>query len=137
MRQALVPFLLCLMLAGCARPAETEAFVRADKADDGVYSFPVDMADSLSCYDFWFYSRLSSGRRDNLELRVSWTSPSGKSFYETVFMKEVDSMGVRELYRSGVVPVECGEWKINVRPVDAGKDFLGLGLICRRNDGTR
>lgn len=136
-RAALLPFLLFLSLSGCERPAETEVFVRSADAADGVYSFPVDMSDSLSSYDFWFYSRLFSGSRGNLELRVSWTSPSGGSFYETVFMERVDEYGVRELYRSGVVPVEYGEWKINVRPIDAGKDFLGLGLISRRNDGAR
>ncbi len=137
MRRTLLPFLLFLSLSGCERPVETEVFVSSVDAADGVYSFPVDMEDSLSSYDFWFYSRLFSGSRGNLELRVSWISPSGRSFYETVFMEKVDSRGVRELYRSGMVPSEYGEWRLNVRPIDAGKDFLGLGLISRRNDGAR
>lgn len=135
--RALIPFAICLLLASCTRPAQSEDFIRADKADGGVYSFPVDMADSLASYDFWFYSRLAAGRRDNVELRVSWVAPSGRSLYETVYMERVDSRGVRELYRSGMVPSEYGEWTVNVRPVDPGKGFLGLGLICRRNDGTR
>lgn len=135
--RALIPFVTCLLLASCARPAQTESFIRADGAEDGVYSFPVDMTDSLATYDFWFYSRLAAGRKSNLELRVSWTAPSGRSLYETVYMGALDSRGVRELYRSGMVPAEYGEWKLNVRPVDPGKEFLGLGLICRRNDGAR
>ena len=102
-----------------------------------MYSFPVDMDDSLATYDFWFYSRLAAGRKGNLELRVSWTAPSGRSLYETVYMGNLDSRGERELYRSGIVPAEYGEWRVNVRPIDPGKDFLGLGLICRRNDGAR
>lgn len=136
-RRTLLPFFFCLLAACCARPVETEVFVRSADAEGGVYSFPVDMSDSLSSYDFWFYSRLFSGSRSNLGLRVSWVSPSGESFYETVFMEKVDESGVRELYRSGVVPAEYGEWKINVRPIEAGEGFLGLGLICRKNDGTR
>lgn len=137
MRHRLLLLLSCLSLAACSRPSQTEMFIRADKADGGVYSFPVEMTDSLASYDFWFYSRLFSGSIGNLELRVSWTAPSGESFYETVYMEKVDSHGVRELYRSGVVPAEYGEWKLNVRPVDPVKDFLGLGLVTIRNDGTR
>lgn len=135
--RALIPFISCLLLAACARPAQTENFIRSDRAEDGVYSFLVDMTDSLATYDFWFYSRLAAGRKSNLELRVSWTAPSGRSLYETVYMGALDSRGERELYRSGIVPAEYGDWRVNVRPIDPGKDFLGLGLIYKRNDGAR
>ena len=108
------------------------------------------LTNHIACFGFYPFNRFvllishignplcsDNGSIGNLELRVSWTAPSGESFYETVYMEKVDSHGVRELYRSGVVPAEYGEWKLNVRPVDPVKDFLGLGLIAIRNDGTR
>ena len=48
MRHRLLLLLSCLSLAACSRPSQTEMFIRADKADGGVYSFPVEMTDSLA-----------------------------------------------------------------------------------------
>jgi len=95
------------------------------------------MTDSLSTYDFWFYSRTGKKSISNVELRVLWLSPSGESLSETVYMKSVGIRGSRELYRSGMVPAECGEWQLSVRPVGVGPDFLGLGVIYRENHGAR
>lgn len=137
-RRSLTGILSALVLVACTAPTgETDSFVRADRARGGVYSFSLPLTDSLATYDFWFYSRLLSDRQDDIELRVLWLSPSGESFRETVYMRNPGTKGSRELYRSGVGLSEVGEWKINVRPVGVGKEFTGLGLICRENDGTR
>ncbi len=132
---ALLTALLCL--AACSRPGGYNGFVRSDEAHDGVYSFSLPVTDTLDAYDFSFYGRLLYGRQRNVELRVRWLSPSGESFSETVYMKGLDSKGSKELYRSGVRLTECGEWRLNVRPVGVGDAFTGLGLICTVSDGTR
>ena len=49
----------------------------------------------------------------------------------------VDSDGERELYRSGVVLSEGGQWRLSVRPLGVDDNFCGLGLICEEHDGTR
>ena len=45
--------------------------------------------------------------------------------------------GSKELYRSGVVPAQAGDWQLSVRPVGVDEDFLGLGVIYKKRDGTR
>ena len=68
---------------------------------------------------------------------MRWLSPSGESVAETVYMRSVERRGTRELYRRGLIPAEAGDWQLSVRPVGADEDFLGLGVICKRQDGTR
>ena len=122
----------------CSRPDTQESFVRADQCSDGIYDFEFELSDSLATYDFWMYSRTEEVSFENLELRVLWTSPSGETMRETVYMKAVDKNGERELYRSGVVPAELGIWKINIRPLPVDSGITGLGMICKSNfDGTR
>ena len=130
----------CVMAASCscAKPDYQHSYVRADQSSDGVYSFEFEMTDSLASYDFWIYSRAEKVGLENLELRVLWMSPSGESFRETVYMKEVDKRGSSELYRSGVVPAEYGNWSIHIRPMPKESSLYGLGMICKSNfDGTR
>lgn len=139
-RAALTAFLSALVLVACTAPGEeTNCFIAADKAKDGEYSFSLPLAaDSIATYNLWFYGRTLSGMREGgIELRVLWLSPSGESFGETVYMNNPGTRGGRELYRSGVGVSEAGEWKLNVRPVGVGREFPGLGLICRKSDGTR
>lgn len=125
-----------LLLAGCARPLSTEMFVRSDRADNGVYVFDLELEDSVTVYDFWFYSRTVSRGISSLPLNVQWLSPSGRRFSETVYMKSVDADGEKELYRSGVVLSESGLWRLSVRPVGVDDEFCGLGVICKEH-GTR
>lgn len=128
----------CLSVASCRQPDTQDIFVHASEAVDGVYHYGFELKDSLSTYDFSFYARSAHARMDNLELRVQWISPSGKTMRETVYMQEVTKDGSRELYRSGVVPVEYGAWRITVRPVDDTGSLTGLGVICKNNfNGTR
>lgn len=127
-----------LLSLSCARPDTQDSFMRADKARDGVYAYEFELTDSLSTYDFWIYGRSEQLSLYSLELRVLWTSPSGDTFRETVYMKELLSEGSRELYRSGMQPSEYGVWKVNIRPVLEDRKILGLGMICKSNlDGTR
>ena len=124
-------------LTGCVQPDSTEIFIRRDAARDGVYIYHLPLTDTTSAYDFWFYSRVEKRPLDNLQLNVQWLAPSGNGFSETVYMRRVEVRGTREAYRSGMVPAEAGDWQLSVRPVGVDADFLGLGIICKRKDGTR
>ena len=129
-------FALALMAASvlcCVRPSSFESFVPVHKASDGVYVFDFEMSDTLSTYDFEFFTRIDGERPDSLPLRVMWLAPSGKSFSETVYMNP--GLDV-EKYRSGVAPAEQGRWRICVRPAVESPGFRGLGLVCKTN-GTR
>lgn len=129
----IVALALCLAPVSCVRPGSVEIFIPAAKAQNGVYVFDFEMADTLSTYDFYFYTRVDGPRLDSLPLKVMWLAPSGESLSETVYM---DPDAVMELYRSAVMPAEAGDWRMCVRPEGVGKGFRGLGLICKDN-GTR
>ena len=130
---------LCLsaVLPGCSRPEDLEEFILQQDARDGVYVFTLPLQDTTAAYDFWFYSRAASQRVENLRLNVQWLAPSGDAFPETVFMRVVEPRGTKERYRSGVIPAQAGDWQLSVRPVGVGDDFLGLGVVFKRQDGTR
>ena len=126
-----------LALSGCMVPDTQEQFVRKDMARGGIYVYTLPLTDTTAAYDFWFYSRTEYRKLESLQLNVQWLAPSGVSFRETVYMRCVEPKGSKELYRSGMVPAEAGDWKLSVRPVGVDEDFLGLGVICRKQDGTR
>lgn len=122
-----------LVLNSCAKPDTVEKFIPASKAQNGVFVFDFEMADTLSTYDFSFYTRIDGPQLDSLPLKVMWLSPDGKSFSETVYMNPASGV---EPYRSGVTPVIPGQWRICVRPAVESKGFRGLGFVCKEN-GTR
>lgn len=122
---------MLLLVAACTRPDSFEKFVRVDQAPAGLFSFPVDLSDSLSTYDISFYTADYPGRdTTGLELQVVWVGPSGQSASETVYM---DVGKGRELYRSGVSMAEPGEWRLDLRVRDVPEGFRGIGIICKRN----
>ncbi|MBQ9659679.1 MAG: hypothetical protein IJV37_00235 [Bacteroidales bacterium] len=124
-------------LPGCSQPDSLELFVRRDAARDGVYVYSLPLTDTTCAYDFWFYSRAGREPLENLQLNVQWIAPSGKRFSEVVYMRTVSTLGTKELYRSGMVPAEAGEWQLSVRPVGVKEDFPGFGVVCKKRDGTR
>ena len=124
-------------LAACSEPDGVELFVRRSAARDGVYIYRLPLTDTTAAYDFWFYSRSQKHSLADVQLNVQWLAPSGNGFSETVYMRRVDVLGSRELYRSGMVPAEAGEWQLSVRPVGTGEELLGFGVVCKRQDGTR
>lgn len=131
--------MLAVMLSAlaCSAPTDTEIFIRRDQSSAGVYVFDFPMTDSLACYDISFFSRAESETLKSVELTVLWLSPSGESDNETVYMREITRRGTEEVYREGVRPAEPGNWRISVRPDVNEKDIAGLGLICKKKDGTR
>ena len=134
----LLTALVCsLALASCAEADSVEEFVRRDEARSGVYIYKLDLADTTAAYDVWFYSRTAERPLESVRMNVQWLAPSGDAFSETVYMRRVEPRGSKELYRSGVVPAQAGEWQLSVRPVGVDEDFLGLGVIYKKRDGTR
>lgn len=134
----LLTSLVCMLaLPSCAEKDVVEEFVRRDEARSGVYVYKLNLADTTAAYDVWFYSRTAERPLESVRMNVQWLAPSGEAFFETVYMRRADPRGSKELYRSGVVPAQAGEWQLSVRPVGVDEDFLGLGVICEKKDGTR
>lgn len=119
-----------LFLLSCVRPSAESYFVKAERAHEGVYSFSLDLSDSLSVNDIYFYS---SVKCPGMGLTVLWTGPDGRYFSETVYMTGDSEM---ELYRKDVSMKTPGIWKLDVRVSDEPDGFTGLG-IQRECNGTR
>lgn len=125
-------------LVSCVRPGAYEEFLTVGESVAGRYNFELDMSDSLDTYDVSFYTRVDRGRTSTvreyppLKLDIWWKSPSGKVFDETVYMSSGDYRGVRELYRSGIVPSERGVWTLCIQPENPPKGLRGMGVICER-----
>lgn len=133
--------LICaiLGLVSCSEPITHDSFVRADKAEHGVYTFDIDFSDTLSTYDIYIYSSLAGPDTplSNVEMDLMWLSPEGKTFRETVWFREIGPRGNKELYRSGFTVSREGTWRFSVSPAaGAQKQISGIGVICI-NNGTR
>ncbi len=138
--------LAALLCCACSEPSGYEAFVRAEDASDGVYSFVFPVSDTLNVYDLSFYTRtdnlhaLSRSARAPLEMNIRWFSPSSEgeqaSLAETVYADGGSDCGRRFAYRSGVVVPEAGDWTLLVSLAGVPEGFCGLGLTISKN-GTR
>ena len=121
----------CLLLACCVKPASYEEFIRADEATGGLYSFTLDMADSLCTYDISFYTADDELQAEGLPVYVVWTGPGSESFEELVYMKPDETI---QPYRTGLVMSVPGEWKLDLRPMEVPEGFRGIGVICKRKE---
>lgn len=112
----LIPLLvLSLLVCACSRPCPYEQFVKA--AEGPVYGFELEMADSLG-YDIDFYTRvdispLKLRKLADVGMNIVWTSPSGQSYAETVYLPLCGQKGegfptVRDLPFPKAAP---GGWK--------------------------
>lgn len=121
--------LLMILLSACSRPMSVEQFVKADGS--GVYDFVLDMSDTLHAYDLSFYSRVEGKNAPaGFPMKIYLTSPSGQTYVENVYYG--CSEHIVAPYRTGLVPVEPGEWKMSVSAVAQG--LCGIGLICAKTE---
>jgi len=121
--------LMLILLCSCSRPMSVEKFVRADGS--GVYDFVMDMTDTLHAYDLSFYTRIEGKTAPTgFPMKIYLTSPSGQTYVESVYFNCSEHAVVP--YRTGLVPVEAGEWKMSVSADAQG--LCGIGLICAKTD---
>lgn len=139
-----------VLVFSCGRPSSEEYFARSDGS--GLYSFVLDMGDSLGCYDLDLLAVLSCGDGTfasfrGFPLNVVWTSPSGDRFTEEVWITGQTLEEGRHYskrfytpYREGLVPKDLGEWKLDfaVSPYFVREySISGLGVkLSRRSWGT-
>lgn len=114
------------ILGACSNPQEREQYIL--RGND--YVFEVDMTDSLSKYDVYIYTRVDSDRK-GFPLEVIWTSPSGQKYSETTYFNL--DLGQKQLYRSGLVPVEWGLWSLELS-VPEVEGMRGMGIVTNRNN---
>lgn len=129
-----LPSLLVLAFAcACSRPVSEEYFILKEDAPEGVYAFPLDLADTTVSYDISLFVRPDRRDTSGFPLKASWYREDSLRFAEEVFFpagKEV------ALYRSGVRMAEPGEWTLCLEPCCPPAGFSGIGVINQRN-GTR
>lgn len=126
----------------CVRPVSDERFIcRSSLGADSAYVFTLDFADTLVSYDLWFYTAFDHPVADTLSggfrIDVRLVNPVPDTLSETVYMRYGAPGGFKELYRSGLVPAVPGQWTLEARTPGAPAQLRGLGLVCKRNDGTR
>ena len=140
MRRTLGLIIGVLMALSCRQPGSVEQFVAGGTCP---FTFAVDMSDTLSVYDFDFYTRLDGHHRDiesdvEMPLTLTWEAPSGALAVESVFVplsgssETFYSRQVRVPYRAGVVPSEAGIWTLRASVPVSVPGLRGLGLIVRR-----
>ena len=128
-----------LLGISCSGPGSYEEFVRAEDAAGGVYEFafpgvttvipsstviPSEAKESPA-FDLSFYT---APLAEPLQLQITLDSLS-----ETVWFPVGQN---KALYRSGI-RLTGAETVLRVRPVNPPEEFRGLGIIIKRNDGTR
>lgn len=132
---------MVLVLASCAGQELENRFIKASDSKDGLYEFNVDIQDTLSLYDFAFYTRVDDmslrSKYGSVQMDVRWMSPSSRrALEEDVYIGKGDLSGIFAPYRSGVRLSESGVWTLYVRPVHPPKGFRGIGLTVKKN-GSR
>lgn len=124
--------LFLILTVSCTSPSSWEQFVRAEDAADGVYEFAIPSEAKESTFNLTFYT---SPLDEPLQLEVTWLySPGDILLTETVWFPAGEH---RALYRSGILSEAKEAEIIQVKPIDPPADFRGLGIICKKNDGTR
>lgn len=136
---------LVVAVASCSAPSSYESFVKASDTDSlGRYRFTLDMTDSLSEYDIYFYTRLDiTGKAfdaiGDIPVKVQLVSPSGRQYEESVYIpkgayddKALPSKDYEVLYRKDLVPVAFGKWEL-LLSIDNVPGLRGLGIRLERN----
>lgn len=145
--------LAAALFTACDEPESYEQFVKAPEgkgiaADNLAFfaEFEFPMKDASKSYDLSFYTRVDLPAAvtlqllDPMRLDVEWFSPAcadSAAFAETVYLDGGMERGVVKTYRTAVSPRPVGNWKIKVCIPETPRGFRGLGMICKRNDGTR
>ncbi len=148
-RTALWLAALIAAAVSCSAPASYESFVKVSGTDSlGRYCFTLDMTDSLSRYDIYFYTRIDArdrafGEMGDIPVEVLLVSPEEVEYGERVYIpKNAYDHGLHPsrdyevLYRRGAVPVVPGRWQLLLSVDSAGVSGLrGMGVrLVRRTE---
>lgn len=147
-RLLIMAAVLSPLFSSCARPSGDESYVLSERRGaDGAFLFPTAMDDSAYTYDVSFFVTMAC--RDDVfddfmqtGAEVLWLSPSGRKYAEKfVFGRDALSSSKWDMktlsvpYREGLVPVEYGEWGVQVFLDEEFIDFYdvtGMGLRLQR-----
>lgn len=133
MKRILHLMAILVVLSSCVRPSSSETFIKAADAHGGMYTFELDLSDSLVRYDVSFFTRIDGlSSAFQLPLQVVWESPYKDIYDEMVYMPVPKSGEALELYRSAIEPSVYGTWKVYVHPGETPEGFCGLGIVCER-----
>lgn len=134
------------IISGCSSADVVVSYVPVNKADSlGRLQVGLEFPDTVASYDISLYSRLDCTAKEFSKLKefpvgIELVSPSGKIYGETVYVP-LDEFGgpdgaVHDFsvpYRTGVVPVEGGEWKMYITLPDIS-GLHGMGVILKHNN---
>jgi len=116
-----------LLTAACNRPTSDEYFMKSEDRDiRGRYCYKLDMADSTVKYGVDLMVCMDCddnqwGEFATMPLTIDWVSPDDETYRETVWISAADlkeesfySKTIEASYRSSLVPVKYGDWKLRV-----------------------
>ena len=131
-----------MTVVSCSEPSVYGNFVKiADADSSGRYRFTLEMTDSLSRYDIYFYTRIDAVDRDaesveeDIPVNVMLVSPSGVRYTEKVYIRrETNTTDSRYygdydvLWRKDSVPVTFGSWLLYLSTDSNIPGFRGFGI---------
>ena len=83
------PFLLLLaVFSACSRPVSEEYFILKGDAPEGVYAFPLDLADTTVAYDLSLFVRPDPRDSSGFPLTASWYKGDSLRFTEELFFPD-------------------------------------------------
>jgi len=102
-----------------------------------MYSFVLDMSDSIASYDIYIYSRIETPSREHvieIPMDIWWVDPDRTKYIEKVYFCSSSSLGEKILYRQDVIPSKRGKWYLGIHPDVLPKNLCGFGVELKRKD---
>ena len=149
MRGRFLAFVLAVVAVGCSQPRSREFFQMRENAEYGdTYSFSLDLCDSTVTYSMDFFTKLERAAferfsSEDIILDLRWFSPSDSIITDTVRVLSSLPAGGDYYTRDLITPYEGvrgltpGEWRLKAKVVNSPEAVRGVGIILRREDGTR
>lgn len=148
---------LCAVITACSSSTVPDSDFGTFTGDGGNrVSFPLDMSDTACAYSLSLMARFIKGEGpESVTMDITVTSPSGVRGHETVTLPS-DYEGLRRhlrgnppdtrirlagtpsyydvswKYRSGIIPPERGEWRIDIALRDGTSGIQGAGYILEK-----
>ena len=132
-----------IILLSCMNHSfDFDSFVLRKDVVEGIYSFDLDMSDTLGVYDIMLFGSLDwtdkeVDKKNEIKLNISLISPTEKAYNESVYLPKNKlqrdnffSKSIYVSYRKDIKPPELGRWKLTIR-IENKEDFKDIrGLGC-------